>query len=290
MNCLIVPIAASHMSKFSSNDKKIPLSKAMNLYLQVAALSALTALTLPDVAAEGIADAHYGSPVDRYGHFALGRPHEYAILTVATDKGRSFSLQLPENEVFEDVKPRIIKLAKGDPDEILTIVSSQEIGSRIVLIRLNGEHLEISAQSLAIGSPMRWLNLVGVADLDGDGRAEIAAVTTPHMGGFLRVYRRQGGELVEIASLMGFSNHVYGSPEQGLSTPVQIVGQMQLLVPDASRHQLRIIALQGGQLIETGRCGLAGQVTGRLKIVSSAEILVGLSSGPQLVVLSGCRP
>ncbi|PMR68583.1 hypothetical protein CR158_22340 [Halomonas heilongjiangensis] len=40
--------------------------------------------------------------------------------------------------------------------------------------------------------PNRWLNPVGVADLSGNGEAEIAAVTTPHIGGVLRVYRRSG--------------------------------------------------------------------------------------------------
>ena len=40
---------------------------------------------------------------------------------------------------------------------------------------------------------MRWLNPVGVPDLDGEERAEIAAVITPHIGGTLKVYRRTTG-------------------------------------------------------------------------------------------------
>jgi hypothetical protein len=66
------------------------------------------------------------------------------------------------------------------------------------------------AQSAPIGAPNRWLNPVGVADLDGDGVAEIAAVTTPHIGGVLRIYRRTGEVLAEVTSLAGFSNHEYG--------------------------------------------------------------------------------
>ncbi len=117
------------------------------------------------------------------------------------------------------------------------------------------------AQSAPIGTPNRWLNPVGVADLDGDGVAEVAAVTTPHIGGVLRVYRRSGERLIEFDSLAGFSNHVYGSAELGLSKPALIAGRMQLLVPDAQRAAVRVIALSGTNLIETGRCPLPAPIT-----------------------------
>lgn len=118
------------------------------------------------------------------------------------------------------------------------------------------------ARSAPIGTPNRWLNPVGIADLDGDGVAEIAAVTTPHIGGVLRIYRRIGELLVEVDSLAGFSNHVFGSAELGLSKPALIAGRMQLLVPDAQRASLRVIALSGAGLLETGRCLLPVPITG----------------------------
>lgn len=239
--------------------------------------------------AEKITDARYADPVERYGHFALGRPHEYARLMVTTDSGRSLELLLREDEVFEDLVPRLVRLAAGEPDEILAIVSQRDSGSRLMMVRLSGGRLEISAQSPAIGTPMRWLNPVGVADLDGDGRAEIAAVTTPHIGGTLRVYRRQGDELVEIAALAGFSNHIYGSKELGLSAPVSIAGRMRLLVPDAARLQLRVIALEGGRLFETGRCALSAPVTGAMTVISPSAVSVGLLSGRQAIVPDACR-
>lgn len=251
--------------------------------------AALFALLASNAAAESITGAQYASPVDRYGHFALGRPHEYARLTATTDAGRSLALQLPEDEVFEDLAPRLIRLAAGEPQEILAIVSARHNGSRLVMIRLSGGRLEISAQSPAIGRPMRWLNPVGAADLDGDGRAEIAAVTTPHIGGTLRLYRRTDSKLVQIAALAGFSNHVYGSPELGLSAPVSIAGRMHLLVPDESRQQLRIIALAGASLVETGRCTLAAPMTGATRVISPSEVSLGLVSGRQAIALKDCQ-
>lgn len=253
--------------------------------ISIASIIVAVALLASDARAETIAHAKYADPVERYGHFALGRPHEYARLTATTDAGRNLAFQLPESEVFEDLEPRLVRLAQGEPEEILTIVSGRENGARLVLFRLSGARLEIGAESAAIGTPNRWLNPVGVADLEGDGRAEIAAVTTPHIGGTLRVYRRSGDKLAEIAALSGFSNHVYGSPELRLSTPVSIDGRMRLLVPDATRLRLRVIALEGGRLFEVARCALAAPVTGAIVAVSPATVSVGLPSGRQEIVL-----
>lgn len=169
--------------------------------------------------AESIARAQYDSPTHRYGHFALSPPHEYARLVATKHTGRQLVFELPEDEVFEDLAPRLVKLAADDPVELLTIVSQRQTGARLVLLRLRDDRLELSAQSPAVGTPKRWLNPVGVVDLDGDGHAEIASVTTPHIGGTLKVYQKRDAQLFEVATLGGFSHHVYGSPELGLSAP-----------------------------------------------------------------------
>jgi len=250
------------------------------------ALLALSAAAAAD--GETMTGAHYAAPAERYGHFALGRPHEYARLVVSTDAGQRHSLALPDDEVFEDLAPRLVTLATGEPPELLTIVSQRDSGSRLALIGLRDGRLAISAQSPPIGTPMRWLNPVGVADLDGDGQAEIAAVSTPHRSGTLRIYRRHGQQLVEIAALAGVSNHVYGSPELGLSAPVTIDGRTLLVVPGSTRRQLRIIALQDGRLVETAHCPLSAPLTGAITLASGAQLSVGLLSGRALIALHDC--
>ena len=242
----------------------------------------------PAVAAETIIGARYAEPVERYGHYALGRPHEYARLSATTSGGREHSLDLPENEVFEDLAPRLIKLAPGEPVAILAIVSGRDSGARLVLIGLDGGRLVVRAQSEAIGTPNRWLNPVGVGDLDGDGRAEIAAVITPHIGGTLKVYRAAGKKLVEVAALAGFSNHVYGTPELALSASLVLSGRTRLLVPDATRTNLRIVALEGGHLVETGRCALSAAIIGPLEQISPDQISVRLVNGRQLLAPKDC--
>lgn len=226
------------------------------------ALGLLIAVLAPRAGAEQIVGAVYDAPVARYGHYALGAPHEYARIAAVTDAGREVVLALPDDEVFEDLAPRLVRLSPNAQSSLLVIVSARASGARLALIGLTGGRLEVIARSAPIGTPNRWLNPVGVADLDGDGVAEIAAVTTPHIGGVLRVYRRSGGQLVEVASLDGFSNHVFGSSDLALSKPARIAGRMQLLVPDAQRTSVRAIALKGESLVETGRCVLAAPITG----------------------------
>jgi hypothetical protein len=240
------------------------------------------------VEAEMIIGAQYATPVARYGHFALGQPHEYARVRVTTDSGRRMELQLPEDEVFEDLAPRLVSLEAREPAEILSIVSRRQDGARLVMIRRNGNRLEVSAESPAIGITMRWLNPVAVVDLDGDGRSEIAIVTTPHISGTLRVYRKSNRRLVEIAALAGFSNHVYGSSELGLSGPISLAGQMRLMVPDTSRQNLRIIALEDSRLVEVGRCALPAPVIGATKVVGPSVVSVGLTTGRHRIFLDDC--
>ena len=51
-------------------------------------LFALLALIAPTAGAEAISSAQYEAPVTRYGHFALGQPHEYARLTVSSSNSQ----------------------------------------------------------------------------------------------------------------------------------------------------------------------------------------------------------
>lgn len=245
-------------------------------------------LAMSGAAAEKIASAQFATPVDRYGHFALGRPHEYARLEVTTDTGRRLVFELPDKEVFEDLAPRLVAMAPGEPQEILAIVSQRDSGSRLMMLRLAGSRIEVSAESPPIGTPMRWLNPVGVADLDGDGRAEIAAVITPHIGGILKVYKKQGSQLVEISALDGFSNHINGRAELALSLPFVMAGKTRLLVPGTTRQQLRVVELDKGRLVEIGRCPLLAPITDAVRVMSPREVSLGLLTGRQIIAPENC--
>jgi len=242
-------------------------------------------------AAETIVEARYGAPTERYGHFALGRPHEYAMLEVRTDAGRRLSLELPSTEVFEDLAPRRVRLSAHGPWELLTIVAHRETGARLVLIGLEKDTLSMVAQGPAIGAPMRWLNPVGAIDLDGSGDAEIIAVTTPHIGGTLRVYRREGRSLREVAALRGFSNHVYRSEALDLSMPWRSGTHTLLLVPDDTRRYLRMVMLRDHDtLVEVGRCRLPAPVTGEVRNAGAGWVEMRLGERVHRFHLRDCDP
>ena len=64
----------------------------------------------------------------------------------------------------------------------------------------------------AIGQAFRWLAPLGAADLDGDGRVEIAYVDRPHLAKTLRIWRYDptARTLNEVAQAPGVSNHRIG--------------------------------------------------------------------------------
>ena len=259
----------------------------MTGFLKLLNFGVLAAACVSGICAESIHTAAYRNPTERYGHFALGRPHEYAALVVRTDTGQTHTWGLAEDEVFEDLTPRLVRFSSGGPVELLTIVSSRSVGSRLVVFGFANDRLSMLSQSKPVGAPMRWLNPVGVADLDGDGVPEVAAVVTPHVGGILTVYQRRGQDLVALAELPGFFNHRYGSPELAMSAALNWGGSMRLLVPDIDRTTLRVIALRGGALTEQGQCVLRAPMTGTMR-VQGDHVVVQTGAGLQSVAPKDC--
>ena len=79
-------------------------------------------------------------------------------------------------------------------------------GARLAIYDENG----MRAATPFIGRPHRWLAPLGVADLDGDGRVEIAYVDRPHLAKVLRIWRYEGGRLRHLADVPGLTNHRIG--------------------------------------------------------------------------------
>ena len=71
---------------------------------------------------------------------------------------------------------------------------------------------------------------MGVADFGGDGKQDVAAVITPHVGGVLTLHHYRLPQLVPYARTMDFSNYLVGSPEQQLAVIVQLSGQRPTII------------------------------------------------------------
>ncbi len=166
-----------------------------------------------------VTGATYGTPTDRYRHGALGDPWEWASLEVSfsrplrcgPDHARA-SVILPVDLVFEDVAPKLVDLdADGEP-EILTVESHRRLGARLAVYKHVAGQIRRVATTPHIGRANRWLAQLGAADLDGDGRMEIAYIDRPHLAKILRIWRYEGGTLTLVAEAPGLSNHRFADP------------------------------------------------------------------------------
>lgn len=188
-------------------------------------------------------------PTERYGHGILGDRIEAGGFRIRTTARRRLELVLPEDSVFEDLRVRLADVDVDGRDEAVVVRSYLDRGAALAVYRIGPDRIEPLAETEPLGIPHRWLNPVGVADFDGDGRPEIALVTTPHIGGTLKLYRLEGGRLALTAERRGFSNHRIGSRELDLSAILDFNGDgvADIALPDDSRRLLRVVTFAGGK-------------------------------------------
>lgn len=170
-------------------------------------LTAAVALALSaPLAHADIASAEYAEPTTRYAHGVLGDDVEYGTLALTLDDGSGVTIQLPQDRVFEDLAPRLVDVDQDGNAEVVVIESSASEGARLSIYDENG----LVAATPHIGRSNRWLAPIGAADLDGDGHIELAYIDRPHLAKTLRVWRYKDGQLTQVASLPGLTNHRIG--------------------------------------------------------------------------------
>jgi hypothetical protein len=246
----------------------------------------------PGLGTGALAAAWLIDPTRRYGHGVLGDAVEAGGLLVVGRDGRRFRLTLPEDSVFEDLQPRLADLDGDGRDEIVVVRSYAAAGAALAVLGVVEGALRLLTETPPIGRPNRWLNPVGAGDFDGDGRTELAYVETPHIGGILRIWRLQGGRLVELGSLGGFSNHAIGARALGLSALLDLDGDgsVELLLPAAGRRALRLIGFAGGAFRELGRLDHRQPISGDFEVADRdgngrADVAYGLADGTLVQLL-----
>ncbi len=223
----------------------------------------------------GTGAAWLARPTSRYRHGVLGDGLEAEALRYFREGLGVAEIVLPPSAVFEDLEPRLADLDGDGQEEIIVVRSTFDHGAALAVYALAGDALVEKAATAPIGTPNRWLNPIGVADLDGDGRTEILAVETPHIGGTLRVWRLEDGQMREVAALAGFSNHVIGSTELALHAVLDwdLDGRPDVVLPDVSRRILRVISMRPGGLVEIDRLPLPGPVSTRIAVAAGGLVL-----------------
>ncbi|MFL4471905.1 VCBS repeat-containing protein [Tateyamaria armeniaca] len=162
--------------------------------------------------------AYYDIPTDQYGHGVLPGG-EYAALGFRLSGGREIGAGT-SGTVYEDTAPRLVDLDGDGTNEVITVVSYFDRGAALRIFdevktddHPSGTTIAVVAETPPIGTPFRWLAVVGAADLDGDGIMEIAYVDRPHLAKTLRIWRYKDAVLNQVATFDNVTNHRIGEPD-----------------------------------------------------------------------------
>lgn len=250
----------------------LPTAPRVLAHLAVPALPD-SRIAVGDLDGDGIFEALILSdPTARYPHGILGDRTEAGGLAAVevrpfglTVKGR---YALPEKAVFEDLTPLLADLAGDGRREVLLTKSYVDKGAAVAALAWNGSRLVPFAEAPALGRQNRWTNVLGAADLDGDGVPEVLTVHTPHIGGVLTAYHRKDSALVAVAHASGYSSHAVGSRNQDQAAVADLNGngRPEVILPRQSRDSLAGLELTGAQFVERWTFRLRGTISSNLVI------------------------
>lgn len=197
-------------------------------------------------AAETIVGATFEGPTTRYGHGILGDAVEFTQLVIEAGDWahkRRYRVSLPDDHVFEDIAPRLWDITGDGAPEVVVIETDMARGGSLAVYDETGKIAETSH----IGRSNRWLAPIGAADLDGDGRIEVAFIDRPHLAKTLRVFEWDGEGLVLDAELGGLTNHQIG--QDFISSGVRDCGDgPEVVTADGDWSDVMVTRMDGGVL------------------------------------------
>ena len=108
--------------------------------------------------------------------------------------------------------------------------------------------------------------VVGAADLTGDGVPEVVAVSAPARDGVLTLYRRRAGALVAVASAAGYAAGARGArhPDQAVLADFDGNGRLEVVLPRQSGEILVGLEMRNERFVERWAIDFKSPVTSNL--------------------------
>jgi hypothetical protein len=213
----------------------------------------------------------------RYTHGVLGDAIEATRLLWLERHGlevlRVLDVEAPY--VFEDLAPRPVQLTDARSGAGLLTVRSGPQGGQLALVTADPSQprrLHVAALGDTVGGFHRWLAPTT------QGRHWLA-VHTPHIGGVLHVYRRDGQHLMRRRLVSDVSTHAIGSRETDLS--VWLRGQ--LVLPSQDGRRLRVLNSEA-DWAETASVALSARLTAAIALAEIPAMVALLADGQVVLV------
>ena len=218
-------------------------------------------------------DVRLADRARRAGNGIFGERWEYRSLRLRQLSGDNVvswvdhEVELPLDEVFEDRIVRHIDQPGTPPADscgvgFLVIRSHVRQGAALALYALSSSGLESRAVSEPLGTRESWRDVIGIADVVGDGRRRIVEVTEPHQAGRLQIDDIRAGRIEPESTLDGgYTTHRFGTARQGIGALLDLTGDgiADIVVPTSDWKCLAVVTARRGVLREVGRlsCGSA---------------------------------
>ncbi len=251
---------------------------------------ALAADVVPVVNAAGQVAFYAGATNARYVHNIMGDDLEHTSLYGLTprDDGdfRTTTLfTLPGDQVFEGLSPLWADVDEDGADDLITTVSDGAQGAQVVVYHADGEPL---ATGPAIGQGFRWRHQLAWGPFGEAGEHGLLEVLTPHIGGVVGFFVLEGDQLVQRASISGYTSHIINARQVDMAVAGDFNGDgtPELVLPTQARDRIAGLQVSGEGFREVWSVPLEGLAVTNLAATRTPAgelaLAVGTSRGVQL--------